>query len=190
VLGEVTGAERDRLVVRHLECSTRIQALRVDRAWYGDLCEPAPVRARSYRVYLERRARRSLACAGDAFQRVDPAEIAAALPEPDRPSFVHLDLYPGNVLIEGGEVSAVVDFGGVAIVGDARLEPLSCVAYLTPYISRTATDRDRGLAQEWLRAQDLDDLLEPAARWIAARWSFARDDVLLHRWCQSVLLEH
>lgn len=188
VLGEVTGAARERLVVRYLECSTRLQALRVSRAWYGDLCEPAPIRARSYSVYLERRARRSLACAGDAFQRVDPAELAAALPEPDQPSFVHLDLYPGNVLVEDGEVSAVVDFGGVAIVGDARLDPLSCVVYLSPYISRTATDHDRSLAREWLKAQDLDELLAPAARWIAARWSFAQDDVLLHQWCQSVLL--
>jgi aminoglycoside phosphotransferase (APT) family kinase protein len=188
VLGEVTGAERDHLLVRFLDCSTRMHALRVDRPWYGDLCEPAPVRARSYRAYLERRARKSLDAAGDDLARIDAAQLSAALPEPDRPSFVHLDLYPGNVLVEAREVSAVVDFGGPSLVGDARLDPVSSAIYLTPYISPTATDRDRGLAREWLKAQRLDELFAPAERWLAARWSFARDDERLHRWCRMVLL--
>lgn len=124
------------------------------------------------------------------FEGIDPARLAAALPEPDRPSLVHLDLYPGNVLVEGQEVTAVIDFGGLPIMGDARLDPLSAVIYLTPFITPTATDRDRSLAREWLQAQDLDELFEPAERWLAARWSFATGDVRLHRWCQRVLLEH
>ncbi|WP_437730436.1 phosphotransferase family protein [Sorangium sp. So ce1335] len=189
VLGEAKGAGRDRLLMGFLEVSTRLCALRLDHAWYGDLCDAEPIRASSHRAYLEQRAGKSLACAGSAFAGVDPARLAAALPEPDRPSFVHLDLFPGNVLVEGEEVSAVVDFGGPCILGDARLEPLSAVCYLTPYITSTATVRDRRLAREWLKAQGLDALFEPAERWLAARWSFARDDVSLHRWCQHVLLD-
>src|SRR6187551_904426 len=87
----------------------------------------------------------SLTCAGSAFDRINPARLAAALPEPERPSFVHMDSYPGNVLVEGQEVSAVIDFGGLPIVADARLEPLSAIIYLTPFITTTATDRDRHL---------------------------------------------
>ncbi|WP_434041401.1 MULTISPECIES: phosphotransferase family protein [Sorangium] len=188
VLGEVAGAERDNLLVRFLDASTRLCALRLDHAWYGDLCEAEPIRASCHRSYLEQRARKSLACAGSAFAGVDPARLAAALPEPVRPSFVHLDLFPGNVLVEDQEVSAVVDFGGPCVLGDARLEPLSAVCYLTPFITPTATARDRRLAREWLEGQHLGALLEPAERWLAARWSFARDDVSLHRWCQHVLL--
>ena len=190
VLGEVAGAEREHLITRFLEASTRLRDLRVSPAWYGDLCEAEPIRTPSYRAYLEQRAKKSLACAGSAFDGLDPARLAAALPEPERPSFVHMDFYPGNVLVEGQEVSAVIDFGGPAIVGDARLEPLSAVIYLTPFITTTATDRDRRLAREWLKAQHLDALFEPAERWIAARWSFATDDVRLHRWCRRVLLGH
>lgn len=188
VLGEAQGAGRDRLLARFLDASTRLCALRLDPAWYGDLCDPEPIRTSDQRAYLEQRAEKSLARAGSAFAGVDPARLAAALPEPERPSFVHLDLFPGNVLVEGEEVSAVVDFGGPCLLGDARLEPLSAVCYLTPFITPTATDRDRRLAREWLAAQRLDALLEPAERWLAARWSFARDDVSLHRWCQQVLL--
>lgn len=190
VLGELTGAERDHLLTRFLDGSARLHALRVDRPWYGDLCDSTPVRASSYRAYLEERARRSLAAAGGALARIDAAELSAALPEPDRPSFVHLDLYPGNVLVEGREVSAVVDFGGPSLVGDARLDPLSAAIYLTPYITPAATDRDRSLAREWLKAQDLADLFAPAERWLAARWAFARDDVQLHAWCRRILLGH
>ncbi|XYH93559.1 phosphotransferase [Sorangium sp. So ce1128] len=188
-LGEATGAERDHLITRLLEASTRLCALRVDQEWYGDLCEAEPVRASSHRAYLEQRARKSLASAGSAFAGVDPSRLSAALPEPARPSFVHMDLFPGNVLVDDQEVSAVVDFGGPSTLGDARLEPLSAVCYLTPFITPTATDRDRHLAREWLQAQHLDALLAPAERWLAARWSFARDDVRLHQWCQEVLLE-
>ncbi|XXY51658.1 phosphotransferase [Sorangium sp. So ce269] len=189
VLGEATGTERDDLITRFLEASTRLCALRLDHEGYGDLCEAEPIRASSHRAYLERRARKSLASAGSAFAGVDPSRLAAALPEPARPSFVHMDLFPGNVLVEAREVSAVVDFGGPSALGDARLEPLSAVAYLTPFITPTATDRDRHLAREWLQAQRLEALLAPAERWLAARWSFARDDVRLHQWCREVLLE-
>ncbi|XXT15431.1 phosphotransferase [Sorangium sp. So ce429] len=189
VLGEATGTERDDLVTRFLDASTRLRALRLDHEGYGDLCEAEPIRTSSHRAYLEQRARKSLASAGSAFAGVDPSRLAAALPEPARPSFVHMDLFPGNVLVEDQEVSAVVDFGGPSALGDARLEPLSAVAYLTPFITPTATDRDRHLAREWLQAQHLDALLAPAERWLAARWSFARDDVRLHQWCREVLLD-
>lgn len=190
VLGEAAGAERERLITRYLEASTQLRALRVSAAWYGDLCEAEPIRTPSYRSYLELRARKSLTCAGSAFDGIDPARLAAALPEPERPSFVHMDFYPGNVLVEGQEVSAVIDFGGPPIVGDARLDALSAVIYLTPFITTTATDRDRRLAREWLLAEHLDALFAPAERWLAARWSFATDDVRLHRWCRRVLLGH
>jgi hypothetical protein len=56
------------------------------------------------------------------------------------------------------------------------------------YITRSATDRDRNLTREWLAGEGLLDLYKEAERWIAARWSFARNEEKLHRWCRSVLL--
>lgn len=188
VLGEVRGSAREELVMAYLYCSTQTRYLRVERPWYGELCSAEPVRASTYTSYLERRARTSLLAAGDAFAAVSASQLAAALPEPSVASFVHLDLFPGNVLVEGSTVSAVIDFGGVPIVGDARLDSLAAASYLTPFITPHATPADRELAAAWLQVQGLEELFEPARRWLAARWSFARDDRQLHRWCQTVLL--
>lgn len=188
VLAEARGSSREELVTAYLRCSTQLRHLRVERPWYGDLCAAEPIRASTYATYLERRARTSLLAAGDALATISASELAAALPEPFEPSFVHLDLFPGNVLVEGNAVSAVIDFGGVPIVGDARLDPLAAASYLTPFITPRATAADREIAAAWLQAQGLEALVEPARRWLAARWSFARDDRQLHRWCQTVLL--
>ena len=188
VLAEACGAPREELLAAYLHCSTQLRYLRVERPWYGDLCAAEPIRASTYASYLERRARTSLLVAGDAFASVSASALAAALPEPLEPSLVHLDLFPGNVLVEGNAVSAVVDFGGVPIVGDARLDRLAAASYLTPFITPHAIPADAELAAAWLQAQGLEAHFEPARRWLAARWSSARDDRQLHRWCQSVLL--
>ncbi len=107
-------------------------------------------------------------------------------PEPELLDVMsHFAVTESRLLGIGGEACV---FGGVPIVGDAQLDPLSAVAYLTPEITPAATPRDRSVAREWLEAYGLSHLLEPATRWLAARWSFARDDVRLHDWCRSVLL--
>jgi aminoglycoside phosphotransferase (APT) family kinase protein len=100
-----------------------------------------------------------------------------------------MDAFPGNMLVEGGTVTAVLDFGTVSIVGDRRLDPLAAAAYLAPLITPTATDSDLSVAREWLAGRGLDDLYEAAQRWIAAFWSIARDDLRLHQWCRSILLD-
>ena len=91
------------------------------------------------------------------------------------------------MLGEGEAITAVLDFGVVALVGDRRLDPLAAVAYLAPDITPAASDSDRAVADEWLAEADLAALYPPARRWLAAFWSVARDDVRLHDWCRSVL---
>jgi aminoglycoside phosphotransferase (APT) family kinase protein len=128
-----------------------------------------------------------LKAAGPRFAFLDPAGLAAALPEPDRPALVHLDAFAGNMLAKDGRITAVLDFGGVPIVGDRRLDPLAAAAYLDPDITPTASDADRAVAQEWLAERGLADLYDAARRWLAAFWSAAIDDVRLHEWCGSIL---
>lgn len=188
-LGEARGSARTKLIHAYLDAAARIGDLRVDRPWFGDLMGGGSIRTATFRDYLAQRAARSLASAGEEFARVDPGELAVALPEPATGELVHLDAFPGNMLADGEHITAVVDFGVVAIVGDRRLDPLSAVAYLTPAITPTATDEDRRVAHAWLDEHDLADLFIPAQRWIAAFWSFASNDEPLYEWCQSVLLD-
>jgi hypothetical protein len=188
VLGETMGSTRTKLIHAYLTAAAQIADLVAARPWYGDLMGSDAIRTATFGDYLEKRAARSLAAAGNPFVHVDPKALASALPEPATGELVHLDAFPGNMLTDGEEITAVVDFGVVAIIGDRRLDPLSAVAYLTPAITPTATDEDRRIAHAWLNEQGLADLFLPAQRWIAAFWSFAYDDEPLYRWCQSILL--
>lgn len=180
VLKAAEGAAREALVRSYLDSGRRLSQVRLVRTFYGDLLQADAIRTASFREYLELRARRSLDVAGEPLARVDAGQLARALPEPARSAFVYLDVHPDNVLVERGRVSAVVDFGAVAIVGEERLGAVVPATYLL--------ERDQPVAQAWLREQGLSDMYEPTRRWIAAFWSFARDDVALFEWCQKVLL--
>lgn len=89
--------------------------------------------------------------------------------------FVHLDLFPGNVLADGDVVAAGMDFGHTAAVGNRRLDPVSSVIYLTTSaITPAATSGDAAIARAWLANAGLLDWLEPATSWLAAYWSLRR----------------
>ena len=98
------------------------------------------------------------------------------LPEPLEQSLVHLDAFAGNMLSDGNVITAVLDYGQVAIVGDRRLDVLAAAVYFDGAVTPGATDADRAVAQAWLGEHDLVALYDPARRWLAAFWSFAEDD--------------
>jgi aminoglycoside phosphotransferase (APT) family kinase protein len=189
LLSTATGTIRERLIIAYLKAAAAIHRLGVVRPWYGELLDgPDAIRTATFRDYLTQRAARSLAAAGSDFAHISAAALAGTLQEPDRPALVHLDAFPGNILAnEEGKITAVLDFGVVAIMGDARLDVLAAAVYLDPPITPPATDRDRQLAQAWLADQGLADLYQPARRWLAAFWSFAQDDFPLFDWCRATL---
>ena len=56
-------------------------------------------------------------------------------------------------------------------------------------VNPAGTSRVQSVAQEWLVACSLADLYAAAQDWIAAYWSFARDDISVYRWCRAILVE-
>ncbi len=180
VLETVEGAARTKLIKRYLDATALIGELEVPRPWFGDLREADAVRTSTFRTYLTERTRRSLALAGPDFADVSPEGLAAALPEPKEKALVHLDAFVGNVLTDGKTITAILDFGTTALIGDRMLDPLTAAVYL-------ASEQDRVTAQHWLDAQGWAELFEPVQRWVAAYWAFASDDLELHAWCRRVL---
>lgn len=188
VLADARGEAREVLVRGYLEAAARIGDLQAPRPWFGDLIHPEPIRTPTFRAYLEQRASHSLAVCRTRFPGVDPAVLAQALPEPERASVVHLDAFPGNMLADGEQVTAVLDFGVVTLLGDRQLDPLTATAYLEPPITPEATASDQAHAREWLAAHGLEDGYLPARRWVAAYWSFVgAEDAKLEGWVRSVL---
>jgi hypothetical protein len=188
-LERVSGQKRAALIEAYLSCSARLGDLRFEsRAYWGDLLADDPVRSESWHGFLVAKAALALSKAGRDFVQVDPLRLADELPNPDGPSFVHLDAFAGNILADSEKITAVIDIGATAVAGDRRLDPLASAIYLTPLITPTADDHDRDVARAWLRTAGLGDWQDAAERWLAAYWSFAVDDARLHAWCKSVLV--
>lgn len=192
VLAEIDGAERDRLIGSYVEAAHVLGDLRPEGwPYYGELATDRPVRTVDWKEFLAVKAAQNLMAGGHPFEQVDAAGLAAGFPEPARAEFVHIDIFPGNVLTDGRRITAVLDIGYACVAGDRRFNPLLAALYLEPNPDMPqfpfATWRDHEIAQAWLRSAGLLDLLEPARRWLAAYWSFAVDDVPLRAWCQSVL---
>jgi len=176
------------LLHAYLETAAQIGDLEVRRPWFGELIGSNTIRTNSFQEYLKKRAARSLKAAGPELSAVYPTRLAASLPEPDRPLLVHLDAFPGNMLAEGREITAVLDVGPSCCMGDRRLDPLAAAIYLHPSITPQATDRDRSVAQVWLANGGLLHLYEPVRKLLAAYWSFATNDISLYHWCRSILM--
>jgi len=188
LLTHAQGVERTAWIERYLEAATQVGALSIPRPYFGELVGTSPVRTRSFREYLFERARRSLSASG-AFDDVDARALAAELPEPgvELAGLLHLDFFPGNMLVDAGRITAVLDFGASAVFGDRRLEPLTAAAYLEAPITAGASAADRAVARAWLAERGLDGWFAPARRWVAAFWTHARDDRPLRAWCRSIL---
>ncbi|HSH05058.1 MAG TPA: aminoglycoside phosphotransferase family protein [Anaerolineae bacterium] len=180
---------REEMIRAYLDAASQVRHLAVPRPFYGDLGQNEPIQTDTFKGYLYERAAKNLAFAGESVAHVDARQIAEAWPAGSERSLVHLDFFPGNVLVAGGEVTAVIDFGTVSIIGDWRLDPLTAVAYLHPLITPPATPQDRLIADEWLTEQGLAPLYDIAEQWCAAFWSwvFAFDDGNLYQWCRQVL---
>ena len=189
-LARLGGRERDLLIESHLDTSAAIAALKLrPREWFGELVGEHPLRAPTWKQFLCDRAAKSLSAAGGEFSLVNAAQLAADMPEITASAFVHLDACAANMLSVGTTITAVLDIGITSVVGDPVLDPVAAVAYIsTPHITPGATSRDADVAMTWLRSAGLEDRLIPTQRWLAAYWSFATDDVELHKWCRSVLL--
>ena len=189
-LGRIEGAARARLIEAYLDASASLGDLHLPaQAGFGDLIADDPIVAPTWRAYLEKRAARNLSRSTPALRQVDPAGIAAGLPDAATPSFVHLDAFAGNLLTDGVRITAVIDFGASSLAGDRRLDPIASAVYLSDrHVTPTATALDVHVALAWLRAKGLAGWLEPGRRWLAAYWSFEADDPEAIAWCSDVLL--
>jgi aminoglycoside phosphotransferase (APT) family kinase protein len=182
--------QRDALVEHHLDVAAALGSLHLTpRGWFGDLLAERPIRSASWAAYLRDRASMSLAGSTHEFAQVDAESLAAALPDTTAASFVHLDAFAGNMMATPTAITAVLDIGPTSASGDARLDPVAAVVYLSsPEITPVVTPRDVDVAMSLLRSAGLVDWFEPAQRWLAAFWSSAVDDRRPHDWCRRVLL--
>ncbi|MEM9609789.1 MAG: hypothetical protein AAGA99_20365 [Actinomycetota bacterium] len=179
---------RDRLIEGHLDAVAALADLPLaPRPWFGELLGSEPLRSTTWRAYLVERAERSLR-SSSLFDHVDAEAIVGDLPTGAEGCLVHLDAVVDNVLACRDQVTAVIDFGPTCARGARWVDAVSAVVYLeAPEITPDADQRDRAVARAWSRDRGLEQLIEPAERWLTAMWSFALEDPAVDRWCRRVL---
>ena len=171
-LTRIEGSTRDRLIDSYMECAAEIAGL-LTGGPFGDLGREDSIRRPRMRDFMSARVAASMRLGG---LDLDPDNLCAPFEEPPEAAFVHLDYFPGNIICEGGRVTGVVDFGFSSVMADARFTPVLAVIYLNNRITPPASGGDLSRGMAWLDAAGHTHLLAPLRRWIAAYWSFCRED--------------
>jgi hypothetical protein len=140
-LDSVSGSARDRLIEAHLEAAASLSEVQLGaRDYFGDLAEAEPVRAPTWRSYLEAKAKANLAAGGFSAQ-IDASQLAEALPARHR-GFRPSRCFRRNMMTDGERITAVLDIGPSCVRGDTRFNALAAVVYLeAPVTTPNATPR-------------------------------------------------
>ena len=104
---------------------------------------------------LDNRVRRGIEACGDLIRRRDVTalwERALAEPASAQSTWLHGDLQPGNLLVQQGRVTAVIDFGLLG-VGDPAVDLLPAWNLLDARARRVYRDALEANEPAWIRSQ-------------------------------------
>lgn len=192
-LADVTGAQRHRLFESYLETAQSLRRIEFPKPEFGELITETPLRSPSWPGYLSAALDRQVdACDRTAYPELTEldarvADIRRDLEHLDvgHPSLVHFDYFPGNVLCDDHRITAVIDWGVLAIAGDPDLDVALAVAYLG--VTPTTTEDDDTFCRAWLAERDLAEVADLYERWAAAWWLPLDGDPTIRSWVAGVL---
>ncbi len=130
---------KHKTLLNYLAASQQIRHLKPPYPFFGEVLSDNPIRESTWREFLSRKIH-------DAYQK-GKDNLQKDIPEVKRiveymeseftlfdnvteASLVHGDYYLANVLVEDGEVSAVLDFNDLTLAGDFRMDIASAVIFL------------------------------------------------------------
>jgi aminoglycoside phosphotransferase (APT) family kinase protein len=143
----------DRLIDSYLWATLNLQKVEVTPEWDHWTMLGEERRAGDWHAYIRTQLRRkvdelALKLPKDVWARL--ANSASRLfthfemPFSGQVRLIHGDLHPGNVLIDdGGRVTAVIDFGGFTMFGDAAYDAATACGYFSMYEPNQAETRQK-----------------------------------------------
>lgn len=183
-LSSADSATRAALIRAYLEAAEQVGDLASGGSW-RELCFDPAIEASSGEAFHAALANRSFTWAGIA--ELCPA-LPAPLPLDGPPALVHLDYFPGNVMAEGGRITAVIDWGYAAVMADRRLTPLVAAISLELRVGHVLTGADQAAVEDWLGERGLLPFLAATRQWLASYWVFAAaNDPTLADWALPTL---
>lgn len=195
-LAEVTDRQREELFESYLSTARSLRRIDYPADTYGELITEEPLRSSTWAGYLtDALDRQARACDPRAYPEAtdlaltvaDIRDRAADRPDPTKPSLVHFDYFPGNVLCDDHRITAVIDWSVLAVAGDPDLDVALAAAYLG--VTPTATADDAAFCRAWLADNGLADTAEFYERWAATWWSPLDEDPNIRSWVAGVLSE-
>jgi aminoglycoside phosphotransferase (APT) family kinase protein len=191
-LGRMEGEERFHAIRNYVDAAATVRYLKHPQAQFGEVIAASPVRRDTWAEFVVARAvqcldedRRLLIGVLERPERgIAALEAGLASRAAARPSLVHGDYFPENVMVaDDGRVCGVIDFGALTLIGDADLDLACAVLNLTGMAGVTPEDRRVALKRAealGLKTETLDLYgLYYAFRFLGA----VRESDGLLRWC-------
>lgn len=187
-------ARRSYAIMAYADAATEIGRIGCPRPGFGDMVSVPPLVAPSWSEFIVARAKADL--------NQNRGRINLAIDQPERaidrleqlssgrldvePGLVLGDYHPANVMVDDrGHVTGVVDFSGLTLFGDPRLDMAASVLNLNGLDGVTALDREAVLGR--LRKAGLhEDDLELYRLYSAFRFLDTPRDGLFH-WCLATI---
>lgn len=200
LLPALRGADRHRALTAYVDGAAAFGALGPPSSWaggYGELFTDEMLRADRWgdllhdRLALQRERARPFFSNEPGFESAADVILALARAEeaPGRPTLVHGDWFPGNVLLDDDlAVSAAIDLGWLSVVGDPSHDVRSAVVFceVRPW-GQPGDDEVLVAAAARHLGGDAAEEIDRTRRFEQLRFAFVDDDVHLHAWCRAGL---
>lgn len=182
----------------YMQATVEIRHLMAGKRPFGERLTSNPVQANNWAAYLEKKVDTTLAVTQDDIGKEVPQLQTAVekwksllpLVADVEPALVHGDYFPGNVMVdEAGEITAVIDFSPMTVIGDWQLDVLTAAIFLelTPNTTKTDHKICLEIARDLL-AVEMEQLALFYRIYYALYFSFTRhSDPPLFRWCVANL---
>lgn len=132
--------ERKKSLLGYIAAAQQIRNLRMPFPYFGEVLAGNPIREATWPAFLARKMQVALG-QGQARFSSDLPEVdvvvnfmnnkLAIFDDVTEASLVHGDYFMPNVLVENGEVTAVLDFNnGLTVAGDFRMDLASAIIFL------------------------------------------------------------
>ncbi len=194
MLPHLGDATREKALLAYAETATQVARIGCPAQRIGEVMSVPQLVADDWASFVLARAGADLQRnRGRVLPTIDRPEralecLARWLAErPDaEPGLVHGDFYPANVMVDdAGSITGVIDFGGLTLYGDPRLDPACALLFLAGHDGVTVADRQ--IVSDHLRRRGLcDGDLQLYALFYAFRFLHTTREGLF-RWCLDTL---
>jgi hypothetical protein len=193
-LPRLKGTARQLALRGYAETALAVRRLGCPQEGFGEILAPSPIRTETWPDFILSRASKCLeaqhhsvvARMGGADRALRQLEGLLAQCPCSRPQLVHGDYYLANVMINSdGQVTGLIDFGALTVMGDPRMDAAGAVLYLAEMDG--VTTEDKRIVLDCVQEHGINEAVLALYRTFYAFRFLATDREPVLRWCIETL---